>query len=146
MLNVLLHNNNNFKLLFIVKYIQKLKKIEIILKILRNLFDFPCVKTHGKYKYISIEECNANRILKSKYYENKDTWGTDYQQILTKIDEKYCDKLILDEKNKCVCDNLISSALKDYILDYGWYKNSSVDTTYGDEPIVLNVIYCYNLL
>ena len=63
MLNVLLHNNNNFKLLFIVKYIQKLKKIEIILKILRNLFDFPCVKTHGKYKYISIEECNANPHL-----------------------------------------------------------------------------------
>lgn len=110
---------------------------EIILKILRKLFDFPSVKSQGKYKYISIEECNGNRLLKSKYYnENKDTWGTDYQQTLTKIDKKYCDELILDEKNKCVYDNLISSALKDYILDYGWYKNSSVDTTYyGDEPL-----------
>ena len=109
---------------------------EIILEILRKLFDFPSVKTQGKYKYISIEECNDKRLLQTKYYnENKDTWGVDYQQTLTKINEKYCNELILDEKNKCICDNLISSALKDYILDYGWYKNSSIGSTYGDEPL-----------
>ena len=109
---------------------------EIILEILRKLFSFPSIKTQGSHKYISIQKCDGFQLLKTKYYnEHKDNWANTYSESLVKIDEKYQNEIILDEKNKIVFDNVIDSNLKDYILDYGWYKYSCVGTTYGDDPI-----------
>jgi len=109
---------------------------EQILKVLKTIFDFPCVKTKGKHTYISIDEYDDERLLKTKYYdERKEYWGVYFKENLIKVEDKYLDELILGEKNKIMLDKLLCSDLKDYVVESGWYKNSSMGTTYGDDPL-----------
>jgi hypothetical protein len=109
---------------------------EIILEILRELFEFPSIRTHANVTYISIEKCDEEQLRKIKYYNKyKSAWATTFNDSLVKMDEIYQDDPILDIKNKIEFDKIIGSELKDYILDYGWFKYSCIFTTYDTDPI-----------
>lgn len=109
---------------------------EEILKVLSTMYDFPCVKTKGKYTYITIDKYDCIQLLKTKYYDDKkETWGVYFNENLMKIEDGYSNELILGEQNKTKLDNLLCSGLKGYVIEHGWYKNSYMGTTYGDDSL-----------
>jgi hypothetical protein len=110
--------------------------MEKILEILKKFSSIPCIKSQGEVKYITIDEYDDERLLKTMYYnDNQAVWNTYFSSKLVKIDKKYCEELVIDSKKQSILDSIMSSELKDYVIDFGWYKNSSIGTTYCDEPL-----------